>query len=198
MIKNYLTTAFRNFQHHKSFTFLNVLGLSLGLAASLLILQYVKYEKSYDTFHTKAENIYRIQYNVYQNNKLTIECAAVVPAVGPALKNNFPEVLQFTRLFPFSGTINYRSGSGEDVTFREEKMQITDPAVFEIFDFRLIQGNTETSLKGPNKVVISESAARWANTLRLTLQGGQKSPAYSQMCPITRISNLICCFLIKP
>ena len=160
MIKNYITIAFRNFLRHKSFTFLNVLGLSLGLAASLLILQYVKYEKSYDTFHTNAENIYRVQYNVYQNNQLTIECAAAVPAVGPALKNNFPEVKQFTRLFPFSGTVNYRSTGGEDVTFREEKMQITDPAVFEVFDFKLIQGSTETSLEGPNKAVISESAAQ--------------------------------------
>ena len=160
MIKSYLTTAIRNFQRHKSFTFLNILGLSLGLASGLLILQYVKYEKSFDTFHTKAKNIYRIQYNVYQNNKLNIECAAAVPAVGPALKNNFPEIRQFTRLFPISGTINYRNQRGENITFREEKMQITDPAVFEVFDFKLMKGNAETSLEGPNKAVISESAAR--------------------------------------
>ncbi len=59
MIRNYLTVAFRNFLKHKSFTFLNVVGLSIGLMASLLILQYVKYERSYDTFHSNAKNIYR-------------------------------------------------------------------------------------------------------------------------------------------
>lgn len=57
MIKNYLTTAIRSFSKHKSFTILNVIGLSLGMVASLLILQYVKYERSYDTFHSKAKDI---------------------------------------------------------------------------------------------------------------------------------------------
>src|SRR5688572_12065384 len=109
MIRNYLVSAFRSFSKHKSFTVLNVTGLSLGMIASLLILQYVKYERSYDTFHTKAEDIYRVQFNAWQNGKLRFECAAAVPAVGPALKNNFPEVKRFTRLFPVSGVISYES-----------------------------------------------------------------------------------------
>src|SRR5678815_648086 len=160
MLKNYLTTAFRNFLRHKSFTLLNVIGLSLGMAASLLILQYVKYERSFDTFHSKAEDVYRIQYNGWQNGKLRFECAAAVPAVGPALKNNFPEVKQFTRLFPVSGVVSYESPDRGLISFREERMQITDPAVFEVFDFRLITGNTQDALKGPNKAVISQKAAR--------------------------------------
>ncbi len=160
MIKNYFTSAFRNFLRHKSFTFLNVIGLSLGMAVSLLILQYVKYEKSYDTFHSKASDIYRIQYNAWQNGKLRFECAAAVPAVGPALKNNFPEVKQFTRLYPVSGVVSYENSKHGLISFLEEKMQITDPAVFEVFDFHLIKGNEQTSLQGPNKVVISKKAAR--------------------------------------
>src|SRR5258708_30225850 len=135
MLKNYITTAFRNFLRHKSFTLLNVIGLSLGMAASMLILQYVKYERSYDTFHSKADDIYRIQYNGWQNGKLRFECAAAVPAVGPALKNNFPEVKQFTRLYPVSGVVSYETPNHELISFLEEKMQITDPAVFEDFDF---------------------------------------------------------------
>ncbi len=102
MIKNYLTSALRNFLRHKSFTALNVIGLSLGMAASLLILQYVKYERSFDAFHSKANDVYRIQYNGWQSGKLRFECAAAVPAAGPALKNNFPEVKQFTRALPVS------------------------------------------------------------------------------------------------
>ncbi len=158
MIRNYLKSALRNFLKHRSFTLLNIAGLSLGLAASILILQYVKYEKSYDTFHSNAENIYRVQYNVIQNGKVTVECAAAVPAVGPALKDNFPEVRQFTRLFPVSGVLSYESPARGFISFREEKMQITDPAVFEVFDFKLIEGNPVTCLEGPNKVVITKRA----------------------------------------
>ena len=160
MIRNYLISALRNFLRNKSFTLLNVVGLSLGIAASLLILQYVKYERSYDTFHSRSEDIYRVQYNGYQNGKLRFECAAAVPAVGPALKNNFPEVKQFTRLYPVSGVVSYESPDRGLISFREEEMEIADPAVFQIFDFKLIKGNQEDALSGPNKAVISEKAAR--------------------------------------
>jgi putative ABC transport system permease protein len=159
MIKNYLVTAIRSFFKHKSFTFLNVTGLSLGMVASLLILQFVKYERSYDTFHSKAEDIYRIQYNGWQGGKLRFECAAAVPAVGPALKDNFPEVKRFTRLFPVGGVVSYESPNGL-VSFLEEKMQITDSSVFEVFDFKLVQGDKMEVLSGPNKVAISQKAAR--------------------------------------
>ena len=94
MLTNYFKIAFRSFTKHKTFTLLNILGLALGMAASLLILQYVKYESSYDSFHSNAQRIYRIQYNQYQNGNLTFECAAAVPAVGPALNDNFEEVKQ--------------------------------------------------------------------------------------------------------
>ena len=160
MIKSYLISALRNFSKHKSFTLLNVIGLSLGIAACFLILQYVKYEKSFDTFHSKANDIYRVQYNGWQSGKLRFECAAAVPAVGPALKDNFPEVMRFTRLYPVSGVISYESPEYGLVSFLEEKMQITDSSVFEVFDFKLLEGNEAEVLSGPNKVVISQKAAR--------------------------------------
>jgi putative ABC transport system permease protein len=160
MIRNYLLSAFRSFSKHKSFTVLNVTGLSLGMIASLLILQYVKYERSYDGFHSKAQDIYRVQFNAWQNGKLRFECAAAVPAVGPALKNNFPEVKRFTRLFPVSGVISYESPDRGLVSHMEHKMQIVDSSVFEIFDFKLLRGDPKTVLEGPGKVVVSERAAR--------------------------------------
>jgi putative ABC transport system permease protein len=160
MIQNYLTSAFRNFFKHKSFTFLNLTGLTLGMVASLLILQYVKYERSYDTFNTRAKDIYRIQYNGWHDGKLRFECAAAVPAVGPALKNNFPEVQQFTRLYPVSGVVSYESPEHGLISFLEQKMQITDPAVFEVFDFKLLKGDRQTALQGPDKAVISQAAAK--------------------------------------
>jgi putative ABC transport system permease protein len=160
MIKNYLKTALRSFLKHRTFTLLNVTGLTLGLVASLLILQYVKYEKSYDTFHPRAADIYRVEYDNWQNGKLRFECAAAVPAVGPALKNNFPEVERFTRLFPVDGVMTYESPVNGVVAHRETKMQITDSSVFKVFGWKLIKGNVNEVLKGPGKVVISETAAR--------------------------------------
>ncbi len=160
MIKNYFLVALRSFLKHKSFTFLNVVGLSFGMAASLLILQYVKYERSYDTFHSKAKDIYRVNYNQWENGKLIFECAAAVPAVGPALKNNFPEVVRFTRLFPVSGIISYNRPSQGLLAFREEKMQIADSSVFQVFDLHLIKGDKMQALTGAGKAVISEHAAK--------------------------------------
>jgi putative ABC transport system permease protein len=160
MFRNYLVTAFRNFLRHRSFTLLNVTGLTLGMIASVLILQYVKYERSYDAFHRQANDIYRVQYNQWQNGKLRFECAAAVPAVGPALKNNFPEVKRFTRLFPVSGVMAYDSPGRGQIAFQEEKMQLADSSVFAIFDFKLLQGDPVHSLAGSNKTVISQRAAK--------------------------------------
>jgi putative ABC transport system permease protein len=92
MIRNYIKIAFRSFRKQKSYTLLNVIGLSLGMAASLLIIQYVKYERSFDAFHSRANDIYRIQYNGWQNGQLNFESAVAVPASAAALKANFPEV----------------------------------------------------------------------------------------------------------
>lgn len=176
MLFSYFRTALRTFLKHKSYTALNIIGLSLGIVASLFIWQYVKYERSYDAFHQKAGTIYRVQYNQYQGGKLRFECAAAVPAVGPALKSNFPEVRQFTRLFPVSGVMSYNSPDHGLVAFLEEKMQITDTAVFDIFDFELVAGDESKALVGPNKAVISEKAAKKyfgaANPLGKTMRWG--------------------------
>jgi len=159
MISNYIKIAFRNFAKQKSYTLLNVIGLSLGMAASLLIIQYVKYERSFDTFHSHAKDVYRIQYNGWQNGKLNFESAVAVPAVGPALKNNFPEVEEYTRFLPISGIIKYERPGEEPISFREERAQYADTSIFKVFDFKLSHGNPATCLKGVNKVIIAESIA---------------------------------------
>ncbi|MBL7850068.1 MAG: ABC transporter permease [Cyclobacteriaceae bacterium] len=160
MIRNNLLIALRSFDRQKSYTLLNVIGLSVGIAASLLIFQYVRYEESFDRFHTKADRIYRIQYNGYRGGKLNFESAVAVPMAGRALKDNFPEVEEFTRFLPISGVMSYVRPDGEEISFHEQKMQFADPAVFRIFDFQLIQGDPVTALEGVNKGILSERAAR--------------------------------------
>ncbi|MEM1135233.1 MAG: ABC transporter permease [Bacteroidota bacterium] len=159
MLKNYFLIAFRNLLRVKTFSAINLLGLAAGLACCLLILQYVNYELGYDLFHEKVDRIYRVRYDNWQNGRKTFECAAAVPAVGPALKDNFPEVLEFVRLFPIGGVVS-RDVEGSLISFKEEKMQVANASVFEIFTFPLIEGNEKTALEGAEKVVISQRAAK--------------------------------------
>jgi len=160
MITNYLKIAIRNFTRQKSYTALNIVGLSLGMAASLLILQYVKYERSFDAFHAGAQDTYRIQYNGWQNGKLNFESAVAVPAAPAALKANFPEVLEYTRLLPLAGILEYERPGAEPLTFREEKAMFADTSFFKIFDFTITAGDETTCLSGLNKIVLSETTAR--------------------------------------
>jgi putative ABC transport system permease protein len=160
MIRNYFIIALRNFQRQKAYTLLNVLGLSLGVAASLLIIQYVKYERSFDTFHSRADDIYRIQYNRWQGGELNFESAVSVPAVGPSLKDNFPEVEGFTRFLPTGAVLAYHGAGKDPVTFREEKMLFADTSLFKVFDFELLQGDAQACLKGINKIIVSKSTAK--------------------------------------
>jgi putative ABC transport system permease protein len=181
MILNYIIIAFRSFKRQKSYTLLNVVGLSLGMAASILIFQYVKYERSFDQFHSRAKDIYRIQYNGWQNGQLNFESAVAVPAVGPALKNNFPEVEAYTRFLPTGGVITYEKPGEEPVVFREERAQFADTSLFKIFDFKLIKGNERTCLKGVDKVIIAEHIAKKyfdgedAIGKRLTINAGDEA-----------------------
>jgi putative ABC transport system permease protein len=159
MIRNYLKIAFRNILKQKSYTLLNVTGLSLGMAASLLILQYVKYERSFDSFHTNSENIYRIQYNVYHNGALNFESAVAVPAITPFIKKNFPEVEEVCRVLPRSAVMSYESPTGP-ISFQERKMQFAAPDFLKMFDFKLVEGDRATCLDGIQKTIISQRAAK--------------------------------------
>nr|NQU92778.1 ABC transporter permease [Bacteroidota bacterium] len=155
MIKNYLITSFRNLWRVKFFSIINILGLAIGMAGCLLILQYVSFEFSYDKFHKNYKDIYRVQYNVYKKGECLFKCAAAVPAVGPAMKDNFPEVLEYARAFPVSGTISYK-----DKSFRESKMQIATPSFIQMLTFPLLIGDKEKALNEINTVVISEEIAK--------------------------------------
>jgi putative ABC transport system permease protein len=160
MIRNYFKIAFRSILKQKSYSLLNIVGLSLGMAASLLILQYVKYERSFDTFHENAKYIYRVQYNVYHQGVLNFESAVAVPAIAGFLKKNFPEVEETSRLYPVTDVVTYESPTRGTVTFQEKKMQYAAPEVLKMFSFDVIKGNRETCLQGIDHAIISERAAK--------------------------------------
>ena len=155
MIKNYIKTTFRTLAKNKVYSTLNILGLALGLAACLFIVQYISYEYSYDKFHSNHENLYRVKYMVYRSGKLDIDCAAAVPRVGPFMKENMPEVVDFARAFPMETIFE-----SNNIQYRERRVQVADASFLQIFDYPLIHGDSETALDEPNKIVITESTAK--------------------------------------
>src|SRR5476651_323026 len=98
MIKNYIKIAFRNLWRHKSFSFINITGLAVGMSAFLLILMYVHFELSYDDFHANASQIYRLNVDIKSSPTETMKLAESTMPMGPALKTDFPEVLDYTRV----------------------------------------------------------------------------------------------------
>ena len=153
LLKNYFRSTFRSIAKNKVYSILNILGLALGIAACLFILQYVSYERSFDQFHEHREDLYRVRYQVYRGGSLEVDCAAAVPRVGPFMKEKMPEVVDYARVYPMSEVVSY-----QDIQFREERMHMTDPSFLKLFTFPLIEGNVE-ALKNPNTVIISQQVA---------------------------------------
>jgi putative ABC transport system permease protein len=133
----------------------NILGLSIGMAAFVLIIQYVRFELSYDDFHEKQEVIFRIQQDRFNQGELTTQWAAGCSAVGQALYENFEEVENFTRFQKIDGVLTY----GEK-KFREEEIYMADTSFFDIFSFKVLRGNGHSSLEKPLVIMLSESTSR--------------------------------------
>ncbi|WP_184545020.1 ABC transporter permease [Mucilaginibacter sp. FT3.2] len=155
MIRNYLKTALRSLLKNKGFTFINILGLALGLATCLLIVFYVVDELSYDRYNTKADRIYRVNTDLKYGG-VTTTFAIAAPPVGDALIKTFPEVENSTRI---ALAVNLRFKKGTE-NVQETKAVYCDPAIFNIFTLHMVAGDPKTALIEPNSIVISESAAQ--------------------------------------
>ncbi len=153
MLKNYLKITSRNILKYRSFSFINISGLALGISCCLLILIYVMDELSYDRYHEKAENIYRIVTEGLISGTPLNAATTPVPA-GPAITADFPEVLDYVRFFQDGCSVKY----GEKI-FDESDFCYADNSVFDIFSFELILGDRETALKVPYTLVITEEMA---------------------------------------
>jgi putative ABC transport system permease protein len=154
MLKNYLITAFREIRKNRTFSIIHIFGFSMGIAAFVLILQYSLYELSYDKFYKNADEIYRVRQDRYDKGKLSTTWAAGCAAIGPALRNEFPEVISYGRLVNISGIINIM-----ETNFREEKMYAANSAFLTMFPVRLLEGVDSIALDEPYTAVISESIA---------------------------------------
>lgn len=155
MLKNYLLTTLRSIAKRKGFSLLNVLGLAIGLAASLLIFQYVKDELSFDDFHTHRENIYRVEFDAYREGKEIFKCATAFPKVAPMMKADFPEVEDATRLYLRygGGVVRYN-----EVAIKEDNLFQAEQNFFSIFSYPLLSGVAK--LDQPNTAIVERETAR--------------------------------------
>jgi putative ABC transport system permease protein len=155
MLKNYLRITYRNLIKYKSYSSINIFGLSLGIACCILIYAYIGYELSYDRYHKNAENIYRIVSQRVTMGKTSILATTPAP-VGPTMVKDFPEVLDAVR---FSPTVK-RIFTYQDKSFFQDGVLYADPSVFKVFSFELIEGDPETALEVPFTMILAEKTAR--------------------------------------
>ena len=156
MIKNYLKIAWRNLVNNKADSLINIVGLSVGMAACLLILEFVSFELSYDRFNKNAPDIYRVTNDRFQNGKLVQHGTITYSAVGPAMKADFPEILNNTRVEPMGSLILIDGDKKMEV---KETMAV-DNEFLSIFSYPLLAGDAKTALKDPNTIILSETLAR--------------------------------------
>jgi putative ABC transport system permease protein len=156
MIKNYFKTAWRNLAKYKIFSALNIAGLAIGMAACLLILQYVSFKLSYDQFHPNVKDIYRVANDRYQSGKLIQHGTITYSGIGPAMDNDFDEVMNHTRVVP----MGEMTVINNDKTLSEENILCVENSFLSMFNFPLVAGDQRTVLIEPNTVLISETLAK--------------------------------------
>jgi putative ABC transport system permease protein len=155
MIKNYFKIAWRNIWKNKVFSTINIVGLSIGMGAFIIIMLFVSYEKSFDNFNTK--NIYRLNRAQTIGDQGTMQKVALsVFPMGPALKQEFPEVRNFTRI---RWNEQYQLTCGNARTFLPQVF-FADSTFLSLFDFKLLQGDRRTALSNSHSAIITESTAK--------------------------------------
>ena len=155
MIKNYLILTLRNLKSNKGYFIINLLGLTIGITAFILITLWIKAETSYDKFHKNAQNIYRVDYLLYEEGILEQHSASGSSGVGKEIKNMFPEVEDYTRFYRTESLIKYG-----DKTFKEKNILYAQSSFFDIFSFPLSEGKPDSSILAINHAVITEETAR--------------------------------------
>lgn len=151
MIPYYLKSALRSFFKNKTSSIINLVGLTIGLTIVITFFVLVRYELSFDSFHENADRIYRI---VKGNAADKESYAGTPPTLGDFIKDNIPEVEDFTRLHKAELVVKYG-----DNQFTEKEFFFADPSFFEIFTFPLSKGNASTALQNPGSIVITKTAA---------------------------------------
>lgn len=155
MFGTYLKQTIRDLLQHKGYFITNLLGLIIGITAFLLIVLWIRAETSYDTFHQYAENIYRVDYLLYEEEVLEQHSASGSHSVGKEIENTFPEAVDHTRFFRQEVLVKFG-----DEAIKEKDVLIAESSFFDIFSFPLVQGVADSTILAPDHAVITEETAR--------------------------------------
>ena len=161
MLRNYILIAFRNFRNQKVISLINILGLALGIAASIIIIQYVSFELNYDNFHENEDRIHRLTINFILEGNPVINSAGLANGFGPEFKRLIPAIEDQIRIHRHTDNYTVTADAGNDLTgkFSESRIYYTDSSFFYFFSFPLIKGNKSTVLAETNSAVLSEHIA---------------------------------------
>ena len=155
LFKNYIITALRNIGKHKTFSFINVTGLAMGLSVCMLMLLWVHDELSFDRFHEHTDDMYRLISEIHTADHISHNARTPNP-LGPTLKKEFPEIVNFARFQGFDGWLVQYG----DKSFINDNLGTADPSFFEIFSFPFLQGDPVTALQDRYSIVITEGMAK--------------------------------------
>ena len=156
MFKNYFKVALRNLWKNKTYSFINILGLAIGLCCFLLIAMYVFDELTYDRYNKNADRIYRISSDIkFGGGNLHI--VQTSDMMGQVLKKDYPEVEEYTRIYSNTGSKLIKKGNEY---IKEFNVPHVDSTFFTVFTLPAIEGDTKTALDEPNTVVLTESTAQ--------------------------------------
>ncbi|MRR21623.1 hypothetical protein EG830_01415, partial [bacterium] len=154
MIRNFFLVTLRNISRQKAFTFINITGLAIGLAASLLILLWVQDELSYDRFHEKGEQIYRVEEDQFYSGERYHVTVTPHPS-GPVWQEKIPEIKEQARLNRLPRVLFRRN----DNVFFESAIVASDSGLFKMFSFPIILGDPENLLDSPHSIVLTKKLA---------------------------------------
>ncbi|GAB3963965.1 ABC transporter permease [Spirosoma terrae] len=159
MLKNYLKIAWRSLLRQKTFAFINIIGLTVGLTCCFLILLFVRHELSYDTGQLKADRIYRLTY-LPKFAGLKTPLALTPPPASPLLPSAFSEIEKSARIYQSNATVEVKKeGQSQPVKYDEERFFFADSTLLDIFSFRFKEGNPRTALKDKFTVIITDETA---------------------------------------
>lgn len=160
MFKNYLKVFIRSFRQAKLFTAINLVGLSVGMVAFIIIIHFIKFENSYDSFHLKSDRLFRLTiYDLNNDGVVVDKWATVSPGFGPEMKRYFPQVTDYTRLVSTRPFMSKPALVHKEKIFFEDNIYYADQQFLQMFSFPLITGNNSTALNEPNSIVISQAIA---------------------------------------
>jgi putative ABC transport system permease protein len=152
MIKNYFISAWRNLTQNKLLGFINLFGLTIGLASALLVASFVSNEYNYDDFHTKKDRLYRLVKTVDDGKAVTLNVGSNIPQ-GPAFKQTIPEIEGYCRIARVDGSIYTKDNAFSD------RITYADANFLTLFSFKLLSGNADKVLKEPGKILLTEESA---------------------------------------